>query len=46
MLGAPLDTLRLFQPDRGLILITSAVTGVLWAVFRLGVAYTGRTVPD
>ena len=44
LLGAPLDTLRLFQPDLGLILITSAVTGVLWAVFRLGIAYIGR--PD
>ncbi len=44
LLGAPLDTLRQFQPDLGLVLITTAVTGVLWALFRLGVAYTGR--PD
>jgi CubicO group peptidase (beta-lactamase class C family) len=42
LLGAPLDTLRLFQPDLGLIFITTAVTGVLWAVFRLAVAYTAR----
>jgi CubicO group peptidase (beta-lactamase class C family) len=42
LLGAPLDTLRLFQPDLGLVLITTAVTGVLWAVFRLAVAYTAR----
>lgn len=42
LLGAPLDTLRLFQPDLGLILITTAVTGVLWAVFRLAVACTAR----
>ncbi len=43
--GAPLGTIRLFQPDFGLALIATAVTGVMWAVFRLGVAYTGRSVP-
>ncbi len=42
LLGAPIGTLRLFQPDLGLLLIATSVTGVLWAVFRLGVAYTGR----
>ena len=42
LLGAPLGTLRLFQPDLGLLLITTAVTGVLWALFRLGAAYSGR----
>lgn len=41
--GLPLDTLRLFQPDFALTLIASAVGGFLWAVFRLGVAYTGKT---
>lgn len=45
LLGTPLGTLTLFQPDLGLVLIASAVTGVLWAVFRLGVAYTGRLRP-
>ena len=45
LLGAPLSTLRLFQPDLGLALIATAVTGVLWAVFRLGVAYTGDSGP-
>ena len=44
--GAPISTIRLFAPDFGLALIATAVTGVLWAVFRLGVAYTGRTGPD
>jgi CubicO group peptidase (beta-lactamase class C family) len=45
--GAPLGTIRLFQPDFGLALIASAVTGVLWAVFRLGVAYAGTpALPD
>ncbi|MCP4304980.1 MAG: beta-lactamase family protein, partial [bacterium] len=43
--GVPLGTLRLFQPDFGLALIASAVTGVLWAMFRLGVAYTGKSAP-
>jgi CubicO group peptidase (beta-lactamase class C family) len=43
--GVPLGTLRLFQPDFGLALIGTAVTGVLWAVFRLGVAYTGKATP-
>jgi CubicO group peptidase (beta-lactamase class C family) len=42
LFGAPIGTLRLFQPDLGLLLVATAVTGVLWAVFRLGVAYTGR----
>ncbi len=40
LLGSPLGTINLFQPDLGLALIASAVIGVLWAVFRLGVAYT------
>ncbi len=43
--GAPLSTVRLFQPDWGLAIVASAVTGVLWAVVRLGVAYTGRAGP-
>ncbi len=42
LFGSPLDTIRLFSPDFGLALIATAVTGVLWAVFRLGIAYTGR----
>ncbi len=45
LLGAPLGTIRLFQPDVGLALIATSVTGVLWAVFRLGVAYTGKPSP-
>ena len=45
LFGAPLGTIRLFQPDLGLVLIAAAVTGVLWAVFRLGVAYTGDPTP-
>ncbi|SNT65529.1 CubicO group peptidase, beta-lactamase class C family [Asanoa hainanensis] len=38
LLGSPLGTIRQFQPDVGLALLTSAVTGVLWAGFRLAVA--------
>lgn len=44
-MGAPISTIRLFQPDFGLVLIACAVTGVLWAVSRLVVAYTGRSRP-
>ncbi len=42
LLGSPLGTLWLFQPDLGLALVATAVTGVLWAAFRLAVAYAGR----
>jgi hypothetical protein len=45
LLGSPISTISLFQPDMGLALVATAVTGVLWAVFRLGVAYTGRPQP-
>lgn len=43
LFGVPLGTLRLFQPDLALSMIASAITGILWAVFRLGLAYTGRS---
>lgn len=46
LLGASFATLNLFQPDLGLTLRAIPVTGVLWAVFRLGVAYTGKSIPD
>jgi hypothetical protein len=41
LFGVSIATLRLFQPDLGLSLVATAATGVLWAVFRLGVAYSG-----
>ena len=41
LLGAPLGTILVFQPDVGLALIASAVMGLMWAMFRLGVAYSG-----
>ncbi len=42
LFGAPLSAIRLFQPDVGLAMIASAILGVVWAVFRLGVAYSGK----
>ncbi len=45
LFGTPLGTLRLYAPDLVLVLVATAVTGVLWSVFRLGVAYTGRSAP-
>jgi hypothetical protein len=44
LFGSPLGNLLLFSPDLGLALVTAAF-GLLWAVFRLGVAYTGKTGP-
>lgn len=41
--GSPLTNLSQFQPDFVLVLVATAVTGVVWAVFRLAVAYTGRS---
>ncbi len=46
LLGTPLGKLSLFAPDYLLALIATAVTGVLWVVFRLGVAYTGKSGPS
>ena len=39
LFSASLATIRLFQPDSGLLLIAAAVLGVLWAVFRLAISY-------
>ena len=41
LLGSPIGNLALFQPDVGLALIATAAAGVVWAAFRLVVAYTG-----
>ncbi len=46
LFGEPLDTMRLYQPDLALVLVATAVTGLLWAVFRLGVAYSGAFSND
>ena len=41
LFGVSIGTLRIFQPDLALTMVASAATGVMWAVFRLGVAYSG-----
>jgi len=41
LFGQPMETLRLFLPDFALAMIATAITGVLWALFRLGIAYIG-----
>jgi hypothetical protein len=43
LFGTPLGNLSRFQPDFVLGLVAGAVLGVVWAVFRLGVAYTGTS---
>lgn len=45
LFGVPLATLGAFQPDLALVLIAFSITGVMWAVFRLGMAYTGTRRP-
>ena len=45
LVGSPLGTITLFQPDLGTAMIATSVTGVLWALFRLAAAYTGRSRP-
>lgn len=42
IIGAPLSTISLFQPDFSLALTATAVMGVAWALFRLGVGYVGE----
>ncbi|WP_156160793.1 serine hydrolase domain-containing protein [Demequina maris] len=42
LMGAPLSTVRVFQPDMALAMTATAVGGVVWAAFRLVIAYTGR----
>jgi CubicO group peptidase (beta-lactamase class C family) len=44
LFGGSMETLRLFQPDLALTMVATAATGVMWAVFRLGVAYGGESV--
>lgn len=46
LFGVSIRTLRLFSPDLALALIATAVTGVIWAVFRLVVFYSGSFVSD
>jgi len=43
--GTPLNHWAVFQPDAVLTFVVAAATGVLWAGFRLGVAYAGKSSP-
>ena len=42
LFGVTLSTLGLYQPDLVLVLIAGAVTGLLWALLRLAIAYSTR----
>jgi hypothetical protein len=45
LFGVGLSTFSLYQPDFVVLLVATAVTGVIWAVFRLGVFYIGKASP-
>lgn len=40
LFGVPITAFFLYQPDFVLMLAATAVTGIVWAVFRLGVFYS------
>jgi hypothetical protein len=42
LFGVSLTSFAFYQPDFALLLVATAVTGVLWAVFRLGVFHSGK----
>ena len=42
LFGTPLADFQRYQPDFTLLLIATAVTGVVWAIARLAMAYSGR----
>jgi CubicO group peptidase (beta-lactamase class C family) len=42
LFGVSLSAFSQYQPDFVLLLVATAVTGVLWALFRLGVFYSGK----
>ena len=46
MIGAPISAIRAFQPDFAFGLVATGITGVAWALFRLGIGYTGRSAPS
>jgi CubicO group peptidase (beta-lactamase class C family) len=45
LFGVSITTFALYQPDFVVLLVASAATGVLWAAFRLGVFYSGKSSP-
>ena len=42
LFGVSLSTLREYQPDMALLLLATAVLGLVWAVARLAIGYSGR----
>ena len=42
LFGVSLSTLREYQPDMALLLLATAVLGLVWAVARRAIAYSGR----
>lgn len=42
LFGVSLEAFSRYQPDFALLLVATAATGVLWAVFRLATFYVGR----
>jgi hypothetical protein len=45
LFGVSLRAFSDYQPDFAVLLVATAATGVLWAVFRLGVFYGGKSSP-
>lgn len=45
LFGVSITTFVLYQPDFVLLLAATAVTGIVWAVFRLGVFYSATSPP-
>ncbi|WP_300395125.1 serine hydrolase domain-containing protein [Henriciella sp.] len=45
LFGVSIGTLGRFSPDLALVMIATAVTGLLWAVFRLGAFHSGKSGP-
>ncbi len=42
LFGAPFGTIQLFQPDMALVMASTAVMGVAWAIFRLVIGHTSN----
>jgi hypothetical protein len=43
LFGTSLKAFSDYQPDFAVLLVATAATGILWAVFRLGVFYAGKS---
>lgn len=42
LFGVSISTLHVFSPDLAIALMATAVTGLIWAVFRLGVFFSAK----